>query len=66
MIYMADNPGVSAQYVLHCQCHVMEFEGDTLEHLRQLLVNPEMVAKEIKKRKEIISSGVDSIYLRKH
>ena len=38
-----------------------KFEGNKSEHLGQLLVTPEMVAKKIKKMKDIKSPGVDGI-----
>ena len=38
-----------------------KFEGNTSEHLGQLFVTPEMIAKKIKKMKDNKSSGVDGI-----
>ena len=38
-----------------------KFEGNTSEHLGQLFVNPEMIAKKIKKMKDNKSPGVDGI-----
>ena len=38
-----------------------KFEGNTSEHLGQLFVTPEMIAKKIKKKKDNKSSGVDGI-----
>ena len=38
-----------------------KFEGNKSEHLGQLCVTPEMVAKKIKKMKDIKSPGVDGI-----
>ena len=38
-----------------------KFEGNTSEHLGQLFVAPEMIAKKIKKMKDNKSSGVDGI-----
>ena len=38
-----------------------KFEGNTSEHLGQLFVTPEMIAKEIKKMKDNKSPGVDGI-----
>ena len=37
------------------------FEGSTSEHLGQLFVTPEIIAKKIKKMKDIKSPGVDGI-----
>ena len=39
-------------------------EGNTLEHLRQLFLTPEMIAKKIKKMKDNKSPGVDGIPLK--
>ena len=38
-----------------------KFEGNTSEHLEQLFVTPEMIAKKIKKMKDNKSPGVDGI-----
>ena len=38
-----------------------KFEGSKSEHLWQLLVTPEMIAKQIKKMKDNNSPGVDGI-----
>ena len=38
-----------------------KFEGNTSEHLGQLIVTPEMIAKKIKKMKDNKSPGVDGI-----
>ena len=38
-----------------------KFEGNTSEHLGQLFVTPEMIAKKIKKMKDNKSPGVDGI-----
>ena len=38
-----------------------KFEGNKSEHLRQLFVTPEMIAKKIKKMKDNKSPGVDGI-----
>ena len=38
-----------------------KFEGNTLEHLGQLFVTPEMIAQKIKKMKDNKSPGVDGI-----
>ena len=38
-----------------------KFEGNTSEHLGQLFINPEMIAKKIKKIKDNKSPGVDGI-----
>ena len=38
-----------------------KFEGNTSEHLGQLFVTPEMIAKKIKKMKDTKSPGVDGI-----
>ena len=40
---------------------VTKFEGDKSEHLGQLFVTPEMIAKKIKKMKDNKSCGVDGI-----
>ena len=40
---------------------VTKFEGDKSDHLGQLFVPPEMIAKKIKKTKDNISPGVDGI-----
>ena len=40
---------------------VTKFEGNKSEHLGQLLVTPEMIAKKIKKMKDNKSPGVDGI-----
>ena len=41
-----------------------KFEGNKSEHLGQLLVTPEMIAKKIKKMKDNKSPGVDGIPLK--
>ena len=41
-----------------------KFEGNTSEHLGQLFVTPEMIAKKIKKMKDNKSPGVDGIPLK--
>ena len=38
-----------------------KFEGNKPEHLRQLFITPEMIAKKIKKMKDNKSPGVDGI-----
>ena len=40
---------------------VIKFEGNKSEHLEQLFVNPEMIAKKMKKMKDNKSPGVDGI-----
>ena len=40
---------------------VIKFEGNQSDHLGQLFVTPEMIAKKIKKMKDNISPGVDGI-----
>ena len=39
----------------------IKFEGNKSEHLRQLFVTPEIIAKKIKKMKDNKSPGVDGI-----
>ena len=39
----------------------IKFEGNKSEHLGQLFVTPEIIAKKIKKMKDNISPGVDGI-----
>ena len=45
----------------HFQFQLTKFEGDKLEHIGQLFITPEMVAKKIKKMKYNKSPGVDGI-----
>ena len=40
---------------------VLQFEGDKSDHLGQLFVTPETIAKKIKKMKDNRSPGVDGI-----
>ena len=42
-------------------CPLTKFEGNKSEHLGQLFVTPEMIAKKIKKMKDNKSPGVDGI-----
>ena len=41
---------------------VTKYEGDKSDHLGQLFVTPEMIAKKIKKMKDNKSPGVDEIH----
>ena len=57
---------ISAQFLpqkisAHFQFHLLNFKGNTSEHLGQLFVTPEMIANKIKKMKDNKSPGVDGI-----
>ena len=57
---------ISAQFIpqkisAHFQFHLIKIERNKSEHLGQLFVTPEMIAKKIKKMKDNKSPGVDGI-----
>ena len=57
---------ISAQFLphkisAHFQFHFTTFDDNASEHIGQLFVTPEMIAKRIKKMKDNKSPGVDGI-----
>ena len=52
---------VLIEYISSLPFPLTQFEGNKSEHLGQLFVTPEMIAKKIKKMKDNKSPGVDGI-----